>query len=45
MISELSAEEFNAQHGSDLAALVELGPLEGFVNKDAGAACTSKGTI
>ena len=43
-ISELSAVAFNAQHG-DLAALVDLNPVKGYVSKAAGVVCASKGNI
>ena len=42
--SSLSAVAFNAQYG-DLAALVDLNPPRGYVNKAAGVVCTSKGNI
>ena len=44
-LSMLSAGAFKAKHGSDLAALKGLNPVKGFVNKAAGAVCTSKGSI
>ena len=44
-LSELSAGAFKAKHGSNLGALKGLNPVKGFINKDAGAVCTSKGNI
>ena len=39
------AAAFNAQYGSDLAALKDPKPGIGYVNKFVGAICTSKGDI
>ena len=44
-LSKLSASTFKAKHGSNLDALKGLNPVKGFINKDAGAVCTSKGNI
>ena len=44
-LSMLSTDAFKAKHGSDLSALKVLNPVKGFVHEDAGAVCTSKGSI
>jgi len=44
-LSELSEGAFKAKHNSNLGALKDLNPVKGFINKDAGALCTSKGNI
>ena len=41
----LSAGALKAKQGRDLSALKVLNPGKGFINKKAGAVCTSKGNI